>query len=98
MLKGLLSVVRSRCLPTSIKLQSRGSSQVFSTCNQLLQICRNPDVISLADGLRHVPRNLHYDESQWGPAMWTVSGHERKNWIWKFILPRYVTLLSDELE
>src|SRR6266446_592135 len=31
MLKGLLSVVRSRCLPTSIKLQSR----FFSTCNQL---------------------------------------------------------------
>ena len=39
-----------------------------------MQICRIPDVISLADGLRHVPRNLHYDESLSNPAMCVLDG------------------------
>jgi hypothetical protein len=48
-LKGLLSALVA--FPTSIKLKSR----LFSTCNQLIRICRIPDVMSLADGLRHAP-------------------------------------------
>jgi hypothetical protein len=35
--------------PTSIKLKSR----LFSTCDQLIRICRIPDVMSLVDGLCH---------------------------------------------
>jgi len=48
-LKVLLSALVA--FPTSIKLKSR----LFSTCNQLIRICRIPDVMSLADGLRHAP-------------------------------------------
>jgi hypothetical protein len=47
LLKGLLSALVA--FPTSIKLKSR----LFSTSNQQIRICRIPDVISVADGLRH---------------------------------------------
>jgi hypothetical protein len=47
--KGLIIRYRLVAFPTSIKLKSR----LFSTCNQLIRICRIPDVMSLADGLRH---------------------------------------------
>jgi len=40
-----------------------------------MQICRIPDVISLADGLRQVPRNLHDDESLSNLAMYVLYGY-----------------------
>jgi len=45
--KGLIIRYPLVAFPTSIKLKSR----LFPTCNQLIRICRIPDVMSLADGL-----------------------------------------------
>ncbi|SRR5260370_37315857 len=70
-LKGLLFVVRSRCLPDFHQTAIKVLLDLQSTNANL----SNPDVISLADELRHVPRNLHDDESLSNLAMCVLDGH-----------------------